>query len=199
MSKKERFITPLGTLVYPKLNEVDVYQPVDKKGRPNGAVKRRYITRFKFDSPEDLAKVQAFLTAKAKELLPDNETAKIPLKKDKKTGELYLEATSGEKYRPAVFDAKNNKLPVSVIIGGGTKARMDLSINVYEGFGGGINLYINSTQVIALVEGGLSKSNFDAVDGFTYEGDGEDQAEGFGAGANGVEGATKEAKGDFAF
>src|SRR5262245_9961497 len=154
MAKKERFVTPVGILVYPKLNEVDVYQPVDKKGRPNGAVKRRFITRIKFENQEDLAKVQAFLKAKAKELLPDVETPKLPIKKDKKTGELSLEATSGEKFQPLLWDSNNNKIPpvTAPQIGGGTKARLDVSINAYDGFGGGINLYLNAVQVIELVE-----------------------------------------------
>lgn len=194
MAKKERFITPIGILVYPKLNEVDVYQPVDKKGRPSGAEKRRYITRIKFENQADLEKVQKFLKAKAKELLPDVENPKLPIKVSKKDpNEISLEATSGEKYRPAVFDAKNNKLPVSVIIGGGTKARLDVSINAYDGFGGGINLYLNATQVLDLVEGGSSKSNFDESEGFAY--DGPEETESFGAGAEKPQGE----KGDYAF
>lgn len=170
MAKKEKFITPVGIAVWPKLDEVDVYQPVDKKGRPNGAEKRRYITRIKF-SDTDLATVQAYLKQKAAELLPDAENAKLPIKKDKKTGELSLEATSGEKYRPAVFDAKNNKIPGGLPIGGGSKIRLDLSINAYEGFGGGVNLYINAVQVLDLVEKGVGKSSFEEADGFEFDGD----------------------------
>lgn len=181
MSKKDRFITPVGVAVWPKLNEVDVYQPTDKKGRPSGAEKRRYITGISFEA-EDLAKVQKFLKAKAKELLPDVEDPKLPIKKDKKDGTLRLEATSGEKYRPALFDAKNNKLPPTVVVGGGSKIRLDCTVNAYEGFGGGINLYINAVQVLELVEGGQSKSNFDEAEGFSYEG-GDDSA-GFGDASN---------------
>ncbi len=187
MAKKERFITPVGILVYPKLNEVDVYQPVDKKGRPNGAVKRRFITRIKFENQEDLAKVQEFLKAKAKELLPDVDNPKLPIKKDKKTGELSIEATSGEQYRPALFDTKENEIPAGKApqVGGGTKARLDCTINAYEGFGGGINLYLNSTQIISLVEGGRGGSQFGAVEGdYAYEdsddGDDADEAPKFG-------------------
>jgi hypothetical protein len=175
MSKKEnRFITPVGIAVWPKLNEVDVYQPTDKKGRPNGAEKRRYLTRIRFED-EDLAKVQAFLKQKAKELLPDVDNPKLPIKKDKKDGSLTLEATSGEKYRPAIFDAKNNKLPATVIVGGGSKIRLSVTVNAYEGFGGGINLYLNSVQVIELVEGGNGKSEFEETDGFEFDGEDEDE------------------------
>lgn len=190
MSKKERFVTPVGIAVYPKLNTVDVYQPVDKKGRPSGAEKRRYITRLALEQA-DLAKVQAFLKQKAKELLPDIDEPKLPIKKNKKDGSLTLEATSGEKYRPAVFDAKNNKIPPSVIIGGGSKIRLDVSINGYDGFGGGINLYINAVQVLELVEGGQSKSSFEEAEGFVVD---PEVVEGFGATE-----ASGEAKGDYAF
>jgi hypothetical protein len=194
MAKKERFITPVGIAIYPKLNTVDVYQPVDKKGRPSGAEKRRYITRLGFENQDDLAKVQAFLKKKAAELLPDVEDPKLPIKKNKKDGSLSLEATSGEKYRPAIFDAKNNKLPASVVIGGGSKLRLDVSINAYDGFGGGINLYLNAVQVLELVEGGQSKSQFEEADGFAYEGKDEDEAaEGFPSETTGEE------KADYAF
>jgi hypothetical protein len=168
MAKKERFITPVGLARYPKLDEVDVYQPLDKKGKPSGAEKRRFITGIIF-SDTDLAAVQARLKAKAAELLPDCESPKLPIKKDKKTGQLFLEATSGEKYRPAVFDAKNNKIPGGLAIGGGTKMKLDVSINAYEGFGGGINLYMNAVQVLDLVEKGVGKSNFDEAEGYAHE------------------------------
>ena len=42
-TKKERIVIR-GIARWPKLDEIDVYQPVDKSGRPNGAQKRRYIT-----------------------------------------------------------------------------------------------------------------------------------------------------------
>jgi hypothetical protein len=170
MPKKERFITPVGLARYPKLDEVDVFQPLDKKGKPSGAEKRRYVTGIIF-SDTDLAEVQAKLKAKAKELLPDCENPKLPIKKDKKTGQLFLEATSGEKYRPAVFDAKNNKIPGGLAIGGGTKMKLDVSINAYEGFGGGINLYMNAVQVLDLVEKGVGKSNFGEEEGYAHEND----------------------------
>lgn len=176
MAKKERFITPVGTLVWPKLNTPDTYTP--KKGAP----KTRYVTNFKLED-EDYKKVHAMLLKKAKELLPGVKSPKLPFKEDKKTGEMHLTASSGVKYRPPVFDAKNKKIPADVVIGGGTKARIDLTINEFEisAENSGINLYINGVQVIELVEGGHGKSNFDEADGFTYDGPAE--SEGFGGGA----------------
>lgn len=170
MAKKERFITPVGIARYPKLDAIDVFQPLDKKGRPNGAEKRRYITGIIF-SESDLEGVKSKLSAKAAELIPDCENPKLPIKKDKKTGQFFLEATSGEKFRPTVFDAKNNKIPAGLAIGGGSKIKLDLSINAYEGFGGGINLYMNAVQVLELVEKGEGKSNFGEEDGFEFSGE----------------------------
>jgi len=168
-AKKERFITPVGTLVWPKLNEVDVYQPM-KNGKPSGAPKIRFITRFKIDDPKAHAKVEAFLEEKMKELCADCDSPRLScFKIDKKTKEITLEATSGEKYRPPVFDAKNKKLSPEIVIGGGTKAKLDLTINGYDGFGGGINLYINAVQVLDLVEGGQRGSQFEEADGYEAE------------------------------
>src|SRR5258708_33033391 len=115
MAKKVTIILPAGIAVWPKLDQVDVYQPTDKKGRPNGAEKRRFITRVKYND-EDHRKVDDFL----KQCLIDFdlEDGNLPWKKDRKTGELTLQATSGEKYRPTVFDARNCKLPRKIIIGG---------------------------------------------------------------------------------
>src|SRR5580704_12923796 len=49
MAKKVTIILPAGIAVWPMLDQVDVYQPTDKKGRPSGAAKRRFITRVKYN------------------------------------------------------------------------------------------------------------------------------------------------------
>jgi hypothetical protein len=173
LSKKIRFITPAVTLVWPKLNTPDEYKP--KKG----PAKVRYTTDAKLQ-PEDLKTLKKWLLGLAKKHLPDVEEPKLPLKTDKKTGELMLTATSGVKYRPPVFAADGEtRIPASVEIGGGTKAKLDLTVNFFEisGENSGINLYINAVQVLDLQEGGF-KSNFGAEEGFTYKGasdDGEDE------------------------
>lgn len=173
MSKKIRFITPALTLVWPKLNEPDVYTP--KKGDP----KIRYVTDGKLEDA-DLKAVQKYLKDLAKKHLPDVEKPKLPFKIDKKTEDVLITASSGVKFRPPVFDAKNERLPADVVIGGGTKAKLDLTVNFYEisKENSGVNLYINGVQVLDLQEGGF-KSNFEEAEGFTYKG-----AAGFGDGAN---------------
>ena len=108
MAKKVTIILPAGIAVWPKLNQVDVYQPTDKKGRPSGAAKRRFITRVKYND-EDHRKVDDFLKQCLKDF--NLEDGKLPWKKDKKTGELTLEATSGEKYRPPCSTPRTARCP----------------------------------------------------------------------------------------
>lgn len=165
MAKKVKKVLPVATLVWPKLNEVDVYQPVDKKGRPNGAEKRRFIANLKFNDA-DHREVDAWLDAQMKEF--DVEDGKKPWRTDKKTGELTLTVTSGEQYRPTVYDAKKQEVPVTVKIGGGSKAKVYVTVNPYTGFGGGINLYMNSLQILELVQ--RDENPFDEEEGFAGSG-----------------------------
>jgi hypothetical protein len=163
-----------GVLVWPKLNTPDVFKP--KKGDP----KIRYTTDLKL-APDVLKNVQKTLADLAKKYLPDVAEPKLPFKKDKKTGDILLSATSGEKYRPPLFDAKNNSVPPTVIVGGGTKAVVEVTVNFYEmsATNSGINLYIRAVQIIELQEGGF-KSSFEEAEGFTYkgaEGDKEDSSD----------------------
>src|SRR5206468_275362 len=78
----------------------------------------------------------------------------MPWKKDKKTGELSLMVSSGEDYKPGLYDSKNKALPEGTVIGGGSKIRVNVSPFVYEGVGGGVKLYLNAVQVISLERGG---------------------------------------------
>jgi hypothetical protein len=166
MAKKVRIILPPGIAVWPKLDKTDVYQPIDKKGRPSGAEKRRFITGVKYND-EDHRKVDDFLKQCLQDF--DLEDGKLPWKK-LKTGELTLEATSDD--RPPVFDAKNRGVPEKVIIGGGSTIKLDVTVNPYTSFGGGINLYINYVQLLDLKQ--REANRFEETEGFTYGGDDED-------------------------
>lgn len=166
MPKKISTTLPRSTLIWPKLNEVDVYQPVDKKGRPNGAVKRRFLTNMEFND-EDHRKVDAYLNKCIRDA--DLDGAKVPWKKDKKTGKLSLQATSGEDYPPPFLDAKGNEIPRSKVkIGGGTIAKVGVTVNPYTGFGGGINLYINFIQILDLKV--AKRFQVEQEEGFVYDG-----------------------------
>lgn len=175
MAKKPRILLPAGIAVWPKLDVPDHYQPVDKKGRPNGEPKIRYLTDVSYDD-KTLEKVRAQILKITQENyadeLEDGEQPKLTcFRKSKKTEEVTLQATSGAKFKPPVFDAKNQRVPDDVVIGGGSKIRLDVTVNYYSGFGGGVNLYINAVQLLELKESSFGKSNFDEADGYTY-GDG---------------------------
>jgi len=168
MAKKVTIVLPPGIAVWPKLHRVEVYQPTDRKGRPNGAEKRRYVTGVKYNE-EDHCKVDHFL----KQCLSDFDLkdGKLPWKKHKKTGGLTLEATSDD--CPPVFDAKNRGVPAKVIIGCGSTIKLDVTVNPYTSFGGGINLHINSVQLLDLKQ--RAASRFEETEGFSYGG--EDEAD----------------------
>jgi hypothetical protein len=153
MTKKITATLPKGTLVFPKLNEPD-----DFKG------KRTFKARIKFDD-ENHRKVDAWLKKAAKDL--GHEGCKLPWYKDKKTGELTLKVASGEKYPPALLDAKGREVPrAKVKVGGGTIAKVDVAASYYEGFGGGLNLYMNFVQIIELRKQGF---NVQEEEGFAYD------------------------------
>jgi hypothetical protein len=184
MSKKITVTLPKGVAVWPKLNEVDVYQPVDKKGKPNGAEKRRFITRLAFND-EDFRKVDAYLKKQLAD--HDMEDGKLPWrdeKKDgKKTGKKHLEMTSGEKYPPPFLDSRGNEIPRSKVkIGGGSVLKVDVTVNVYTGFGGGINLYMNDVMIVELKQRARNKMEAEEG-GFVYEGSDEDDSSDDDAGA----------------
>jgi hypothetical protein len=72
-----------------------------------------------------------------------------------------------------VFDAKNSKVPAKVIIGGGSTIKLDVTVNPYTAFGGGINLYINAVQLLDLKR--HDGNRFEETEGFTCGGDDEDE------------------------
>lgn len=155
---------PVGTAVFPKLDKVDVYQPKNAKGQPNGAEKRTWNTRVKY-SDEDHREIDNWLKKLAKDAGLKTVT-NWPWKKDKKTGEVTLMVSSGEEYKPGLYDAKNKPLPADVVIGGGSQIKVNVSPFVYEGLGGGIKLYLNAVQLIKLERGGNGVSPFEEDEGY---------------------------------
>jgi hypothetical protein len=155
---------PKGILVFPKITEVDEY-----KG------KRSYKTRIKFDD-EAHRKVDAWLKSEVKKLGYPAD-AKLPWKKDKKTGELTLYVSSGEKYPPGLVDAKGNEIPRSKVrVSGGTVAKVAVTKpKFYDVQGGVISLYMPSTggaiQILELAQRG---GKFEEEQGFTYDGGDDD-------------------------
>jgi hypothetical protein len=83
--------------------------------------------------------------------------AKLPIKHEEdeagqRTGRLYVTFKTGEKFKPEVFDRYGQPIPESVLIGNESKVRISYTVNHYEGFGGGINLYLSAVMVMELVE-----------------------------------------------
>jgi hypothetical protein len=166
---------PEGTAVFPKLDKVDVYQPKNAKGQNSGEEKRTWNTRVKYGD-EDHRAIDAWLKKLAKDA-GLTSVANWPWKKDKKTGELTLMVSSGEEYKPGLYDAKNKKLPEGTVIGGGSRIKVNVSPFVYEGLGGGIKLYLNAVQVIKLERGGANGvSPFEEEEGYEAPAEAEDKS-----------------------
>lgn len=144
--KKQRFITPVGEAKWAWLHKPKApYQGDAEKGS-------KFMIDVCFDTVKDpaWAKWGADLRAMANGL-------KLPIKKemdenDQPTGRLFVTFKTGEKYPPGVFDRYGKTIPESVMIGNGSKVRVSYTVNHYDGFGGGINLYLSAVQVVDLVE-----------------------------------------------
>lgn len=149
----------------------------DRKSFDEGQTfKEQYKTNFRV-SDDELKRLKAKFTAIAiKEMeregkdVDEDWRPKMPFQKNKETKEITIVAAS--KNKPGVFDSKNNPLPADVSIGGGSLGAIDVTINPYTGFGGGVNLYLNLVQVSKLEENTQGKPRFEETEGYTYEGGG---------------------------
>lgn len=164
MTKRIRFVLPAGRAVFPHLDVPD-----GKFGEPKYKVSINYTT-------EELAPLKKRLIQAAQELMGSKfnpkKMPKLPIRanKDKdgnEDGTWLVAAQSGKDYKPAVFDAKVNKLPSGVTVGGGSVIKLDVSPTYYESFGGGISLRLYGVQVLELA--GASKSLFEEEEGFEAE------------------------------
>lgn len=181
-SDRETFTLKGVIAVYPKISKPDTFGP-----KADG----KYKTDIKFADPKRAAAFKAALIKKADELMPAAtklvkgkqvkiaRTLKYPFKTNEETGETTFRLAS--KFQPTVFDAKNNSVPVEVLIGGGTEMNVVGAFNAYDGR---LSMYLNSVQIIKL-ERYVPKaredydSPFENTDGFTFEGEegGEDPSE----------------------
>jgi hypothetical protein len=170
--KKKRFFytTPVGTLRYPNLDKARQF--INKKGKPEG--KPKLDCGWIAPDAATQKKVEKDLEAGMKGL-GWSKGEGTPWKTDKKDGTVYLKAQTGEDFRPIVQDAKCNDIPLGVKIGGGSKGRLMITLDYYDGFGGGCTAYLNGVQIAKLVEY-KAGGQFDAIDGYEYEG--EDDGEG---------------------
>lgn len=171
--KSPTFTSGIVTFVYPKLNEPDVYTP--KRGKPG---KPKYKTDWSEPNEAAEKKLQDYLLKIAAKLCPgadvNSEDFGKPWKVNKEGQTVFTTSTgmtnkAGVTVRPPVFDAKNQSVPVTQSIGGGTKGRLNMSVGVYPDEDG-ITLYLNQVQITELVESQYGKSAFEEADGFSYAG-----------------------------
>ena len=160
--KKQRYLTPDGFAKYARLNKP---QP-PFGGDPNKGAKYKIDVCFDPKDPK-WAAWGSELRAIAKSLGTD----KIPIKKevdesDQPTGRLYVRFQTGEQYKPGVFDKYGQPLPEGILVGNDSKVKVAYTVNHYDGFGGGVNLYLSAVQVLDLIEyKGRSAEGY----GFTVE------------------------------
>lgn len=147
--KKPRYVTPTGFAKWAWVHKAKAPFAGDPNKDP------KYMIDVCFD-PKDPAweKWGRELRAVAESLA---KGAKLPLKPemdeaDQKTGRFYVTFKTGEKFKPGVFDRYGNPIPENVMIGNESKVQVSYTVNHYEGFGGGINLYLSAVKVMELVE-----------------------------------------------
>ena len=146
--------TPIGDLRYPKLSEPDT------KGEYADG---KYKTEITFNTI-NTALVKKEMEACAARMFPGAKNVKIPMKTAKDGTVSFIFKS---KNKPMLVDAKKQKIPAGVNIGGGSTGRVHGSLAKYEkGPNKGITAYLSAVQVIELQEGGGSISAFDVEDGF---------------------------------
>jgi hypothetical protein len=161
---KVKFTTPIGVARYPKISKPDTTgEYADNK----------YKTDVVF-SDEDLKTVKAQIVEFAKKEFTADELKKLdlPIKeyKDKETGEVTTFVRFKSQRKPIIIDAKRNKIPDDVEIGGGSRIRIGGTLNAYKKGGNkGVNIYLNAVQVIELQQG-FNINDFDEVeDGYVAD------------------------------
>lgn len=143
--KKKRLLTPVGFAKWAHVQEPKENY-FDKKKEPQYMID----VCFKPDDPE--WKVWAGELKKAVEAVKGQN---MPIKRevdseDKPTGRFFVTFKTGAKFKPGVFDKYGQ--PMDDMIGNESKVRVAYVTSDYEGFGGGIALYLNAVQVLDLVE-----------------------------------------------
>lgn len=170
--KKKRYTTPIGFAKWAHLNT----PKPPYKGDPDKDPKYMIDVCFTVDNLEWRAWAQdlkAQIDALPTQSNRQGETLKkqMPIKKemgedDQPTGRFFATFKTGERFKPGVFDKYGKLLLEGILIGNESKVRVSYVMSPYEGFGGGIALYLNAVQVLDLVE--YKSQNAEAY-GFTVE------------------------------
>ena len=150
---------------------------------PEGIAHYPFLTRpyTQFD-PDGVYKITLEIDKKADDVSDfinkieeaSKDMKQRPYSLDEETGNYMVVFKS--KYAPALFDASNQKIGSEVRIGADSTVRVAFTPKAYDGFGGGIKLYLKAVQVITLVEGAAmdaSAFGFDELEGgYTIPDDG---------------------------
>lgn len=164
MPNKVKFTSPFGVAQYPHISQPDT------QGK---YADNKYKTKLVCPLGDPAA--QAFIQlieSTAKELGKDGKRDYRPYVEDEEANTVTF--TFKSQFQPFIFDGRNNPIPTSVRIGGGSEVRVFGSFIGYgEGAKAGISAQFNQVQVKALRNGGVSA--FEAVDdGYVYDGDSGD-------------------------
>lgn len=167
---REVLVSPIMELAFPKVSRPDTFgEKADGK----------FKTLAKITGNAAAEKFKAKLEALAKEALPKTKKPKMPFWTND-DGDEFLRASS--KYRPLVQDAKGNDIPPKSVedlrIGGGTRARLQLALNPFDGR---LSLYLNGLQIAELKQyeqKGAKRLEAldDEDDGYVYDGPSADEA-----------------------
>ncbi len=167
MAEKELFLTPKARAMYPFLTKPST--KFDKDGV--------YKVTLLFDPKVEvekafLAQLRGQLT-EAEKTLKNKNAAQVPWRKhlrleDKSETGLF-EVTFKSNFPPRLFDAVGNKITGELNVGNDSIVIVAYKYAPYEGFGGGIALYLQAVQIHELVEwlGGTAEDY-----GFTKQEDG---------------------------
>jgi len=164
MAEKQLYLTPRAEAMYPFLTKPSTQ--FDKEGTykvsllldPGNQEHKDFLVRLKGHLEE------------GQKTLKDKKANNKPWKKNKRvedgseTG--LFEVQFKSQYPPRLFDAVGNKVTGDLNVGNGSIIRVAYKFAPYEGFGGGIAMYLQAVQILELVEwSGGAASDY----GFTSE------------------------------
>ncbi len=173
--EKKRLLTPIGVCQWAHLFKPKVFEKDGVKGKPQFMID----IVFKKDDPlwapwaeKIVQEIRALPDQWNNKAIPPEKLRKqFPIKneldkEDKPTGNLTVTFKTSANFKPDVFDRYLRPIPDNVKIGNGSKVQVSYTPVEYDGFGGGIALYLNAVKVIDLVEFQASSG---AAHGFTAD------------------------------
>jgi hypothetical protein len=156
--------TPIGVARYPKITSPDT---------TGDYADNKYKVDVVF-TDADLKEIKKTIVEFAKKEMPDVKNPHLPIREhtDKETGEVVEFVRFKSARKPIIIDAKRNKLPEGVEVGGGSRIRVGGTLNAYtKGGNKGVNIYLNAVQVVELQQG-FNVNDFEEVeDGYVVESD----------------------------